>query len=102
MDACVICKEDIDNPAENVKLGEKGSIGINKASEERHDEIRTVAGQHVHQNCRRLYVNKYQIDKSVRQNVSFDGSTSKDIHAPALRSKQLYKFSEHCLFCGQL
>lgn len=52
---------------ELVTLGEKGNVGINRASDERNDSIRTVTGQKVHKICLRDYCLKQNIARSQSQ-----------------------------------
>lgn len=60
MENCGICFKD-DNRESLVKLREKGSQGIAKASSERGDDLNVESGQFVHQSCRRTYTNPTEI-----------------------------------------
>lgn len=96
MDLCVFCKKDL-GTGKTIELREKGSIGVNNASSERGDSISTRAGQVVHEECRRTYVNPIVI-KSLKRK-----STSPVIPIPSksLRSEMQFNFKEDCLFCGK-
>ena len=61
------------------------------------DSISTRAGQVVHEECRRTYVNPIVI-KSLKRK-----STSPIIPIPSksLRSEMQFNFKEDCLFCGK-
>lgn len=92
---CVLCKEDLQEGDETVKLREKGSIGVNLASSKRGDDIKVQPGDVVHINCRRRYCNPKVLSMVAK---------TRDIpeEKRTLRSKhQEFIFSEHCLFCGQ-
>ncbi|CAC5403501.1 unnamed protein product [Mytilus coruscus] len=97
MEKCIICLKD-DNISSLVKLREKGSQGINKASRERKDQILASAGQFVHQECRKLYTNPTEITKSKRQQNILKESVT---NIPNLRSKSHFSYKDNCLFCGK-
>lgn len=48
IEKCAICHEDPCNSISLIKIGEKGSEGILKASGERGDNLEIQTGQHVH------------------------------------------------------
>ena len=50
---CVICRENISDGQEKVKLTQKGCDGIHGASVSRGESLNIVPGQIVHKNCRR-------------------------------------------------
>lgn len=72
MDLCVFCKKDL-GTGKTIELREKGSIGVNNASSERGDSISTRAGQVVHEECRRTYVNPIVI-KSLKIKINITGN----------------------------
>ncbi|KAK6172759.1 hypothetical protein SNE40_016355 [Patella caerulea] len=80
-----------------VVLREKGSDGINNASELRKDSIHTSAGQTVHQICRQEYCNKNIIIRDLKRKNEDAPTTGLN-----LRSRESpFRFSEHCIFCGR-
>ena len=93
--SCVFCNEPTNNDNPSVTLRDKGSQTTNAASDQRRDSIRTVPGQVVHQECRRVYCNPIKIAQSTR-----------DTHRPAgpsvsFRSAEdAFDFKADCLFCG--
>lgn len=91
MEACPICKEELNNGQPTVRLREKGSEAINKASANRGDSIETVTGQTVHTNCRRDYV--HQRNSVVKEPIASSSSNR------ALRSVESFDFKHNCLFC---
>jgi 5'-3' exonuclease len=96
MDLCVFCNEDL-GTGKTIELREKGSIGINNASSERGDSISTRAGQVVHEECRRIYVNPIVIKSLKRKSTS----PVIPISSKLLRSEKQFNFKEDCLFCGK-
>ena len=84
---CVICKRSLkEGNLPVVKLGEKGSSGVNRASVERNDPtVCTVPGQQVHQDCRRIYCNPIKIAQSQKQGSMNPAETST---RPVLRSEE--------------
>ncbi|CAG2201846.1 unnamed protein product [Mytilus edulis] len=92
MEKCIICLKD-DDTSSLVKLREKGSQGINKASREREGQILASAGQFVHQECRKSYTNPTEITKTKRQQNILQES-----NIPTLRSKSNFSHKDHCLF----
>ena len=66
-----ICKLPIGTSLKAV-LGEKGSISINKASEERGDSIHCTPGKQIHQECRKKYCKPDQVSKDFRQKSAQD------------------------------
>lgn len=97
MDNCIFCKKPLENGASTVKLGKKGCDTINKINSDRQQEISTVPGLTVHNDCRRDYINP----KSTRwKSGDVDQetcSTERDLRS----SKPLFRLKENCLFCGQ-
>lgn len=95
---CVICKKQLEKD-EFVNLGEKGSAGINKASEERGDTIITVAGQRVHKICRRDYCLAQNILGSKRQ--ATQPGEVQSIRRPLERkAESSFSFKTDCFYCG--
>lgn len=95
MKKCCICDKPISEGEETVTLRSKGSEGVNRASIERGSDLRTVAGDEVHVECRRIFCKPDSIahDKA---------STSETLETgPGLRSAKKFNFQEHCLYCGQ-
>lgn len=71
---CIICKKSLNGEGDVVTLKEKGSEGINRASAERVDNITTVPGQQVHQNCRQEYCRPSSINRA-KKSVSDETTT---------------------------
>ena len=95
-DVCVICnKECKRNSPCVVTIGEKGSKGINFASEKRNDNIQTVPGQKVQNECRLSYC--------LPQNVA-RAQKEQDEEPPAPRSSLMrsseksFTFKNDCLY----
>ena len=91
-----ICREDISNGQEKIKLTQKGCDGIHGASASRGELLNIVPGQIVQINCRRTYCNKNVIAREARKKES----TTDTINTPrSLRScTEKFEFQEHCLF----
>ena len=90
---CAICSQPI-GTLPKVTLGEKKSLTINKASEERNETVLCVPGQVVHQECRRKYY------KSCHNSQATEVQPHEDmIENIALRSTQRkFNFSTDCFF----
>ena len=93
-DVCLICKIETNDGSKIVQLTEKGSIGMNKASKERGDEIVTKSGHTIHEKCRRTNINPIVI-KGLKRKPSEPVNEQ-----PLLRSEQKFDFKENCFFCG--
>ena len=98
MNTCIICNK-YDTSDQLVKITEKGSHGVNKASRERGETLQAAAGDYVHKECRRIYTNPNVI-KSDKEKTCMDECRNRE--TPTLRSKNQFRFDEHCLFCGQV
>ena len=81
MDQCSICNEQKDESS--ATLTTKESDSINKASESRGLQLRTVPGQKVHTECRKVHCSQSSID-------AFNRKRKKTVHRTHLTS------------CGQL
>jgi hypothetical protein len=93
-DVCIICNTETNDGSKIVQLTEKGSIGMNKASKERGDDIVTKSGHTVHEKCRCTYINPIVIKGPKRK-------PSEPVNEqPLLRSEKQFDFKEDCLFCG--
>ena len=82
---CAICKSSIGTGVPSSTLTAKGSSTINQASDARKDSIRTMPGEVVHQECRRIYCHPFQIAKDTNQEELMP-STSEG--RPVLRSSE--------------
>ena len=93
MEKCCLCNEWCADNQLTVLLRKKGSDSINYASVERGKSLVTQAGDRVHVSCRLDYIKPRNIarDKSSQQQEPVMRS---------LRSKQIFNFQVHCLFCG--
>lgn len=78
-------------------LKEKGSEGINRASVERVDNITTVPGQQVHQNCRREYCRPSSINRA-KKSVSDETTSSR--RSLTRKAEQCFSFKTDCFFWG--
>jgi predicted secreted protein len=95
---CVTCKKQLEKD-EFVTLGEKGSAGIDIASEERGDTIKTVAGQKVHKICRRDYCLAQNILRSKRQ-TTVQGATQNIRRSLERKEESSFSFKTDCFYCG--
>lgn len=99
VDNCVICGQPlaIDGPP-TVTLGEKGSAGVNDASEQRNDSIQTVRGQRVHIDCRSRYINPNYITQAIKDDKQTPGtSTGHTLRRPV---EQSFNYRSDCFLCG--
>ena len=94
---CIICKKSLNGEGDVVTLKEKGSEGINRASAERVDNITTVPGQQVHQNCRREYCRPSSINRA-KKSVSDETTSSR--RSLTRKGEQCFSFKTDCFFCG--
>ena len=96
---CPLCGGNVSEGSEDtVVLREKGSAGINKASQERKDSIIVKSGDTVHKTCRNTYTNKHLIAKHLKKNEQPEESNTS---SHSLRStEQTFHIRQHCLFCG--
>ena len=100
MNCCVLCDDNLDDGKPTVKLRQKGSDSINKASRLRGTDIETQEGQTVHVECRRTFINPNSIDASRRK--STNGIQEKQPQKRDLRSlDSQFDFQRDCIFCGQ-
>ena len=80
-----------------VAIREKGSEGINRASQERNDDIVTVPGQKVNKKCRQEYCKPQNIERA-KEPIAASGSQSR---RPSVRSiESLFSFQTDCFYCG--
>ncbi|KAK3097968.1 hypothetical protein FSP39_014885 [Pinctada imbricata] len=96
MDSCIICGGT--EAGCLLKLREKGSRGINIASKKRRDTLNAIPGQSVHLDCRKNYTNPILINKYLKD--SLNNGQPDDTSVKLLRSKDVFSFPDHCLFCG--
>ena len=96
---CAICNEDVFDKKNTVVLGEKGSVGVNKASDERGDNIKVKSGDIIHTKCRRLYTNKIQIAMYLKK-AQFGAAETVNLPHNLRSAEPSFNFKEHCLFCG--
>jgi len=100
-DICAICKKEFQGgEGEVVMLREKGSEGINRASEERNDSIRTVAGQQVHKTCRRNYCLQQNILRSKIQDSQQSETSNSSRRSLVRKAESCFSFSTDCFYCG--
>ena len=80
-----------------VAIREKGSEGINRASQERNDDIVTVPGQKVHKKCRQEYCKPQNIERAKEPNAA----SSSQKRRPSVQSvESLFSFQTDCFYCG--
>ena len=94
-DNCPLCKEKMEIKA-HIGIVQKGANGINKASEQRGDDIVVEAGDRVHEKCRKVYTNPKEIERFLnKKKAPFKDKkrTTRD-HTGTFDSKT------DCLFCG--
>ncbi|KAK3104475.1 hypothetical protein FSP39_002870 [Pinctada imbricata] len=96
MDSCIICGGT--EAGGLLKLREKGSRGINIASKKRRDTLNAIPGQSVHLDRRKNYTNPILINKYLKD--SLNNGQPDDTSVKLLRSKDVFSFPDHCLFCG--
>ena len=75
-----------------VQITEKGADGVNNVCEKRELELRVLAGQKIHVDCRRVFCKRVSMNKNQAEIIQTDQRP--------LRSKiTAFNFKEHCLFC---
>lgn len=63
--SCILCNESAEGLKNKlIKLTDKGSRGIRKASKERGESVDAKEGDYVHEKCRRDYCLKQNIDRA--------------------------------------
>lgn len=93
MDNCIFCKKPLENGTSTVKLKKEECDTINKISSDRQQEISTVPGLTVHNDCRRDYINPKSTrwkGGDVDQDICY---TERDLRS----SKPLFRIKENCL-----
>lgn len=95
---CVLCNKPGKSGSKDiVAIREKGSEGINRASQERNDDIVTVPGQKVHKKCRQEYCKRQNIERAKEPNAA----SSSQNRRPSVRSvESLFSFQTDCFYCG--
>lgn len=95
---CPICSELINPSDDHATLTAKGCDSINRASESRGIDLRTVPGQKVHNRCRKTHCSQHSIDAFNRTKTK-KGSSGETVHR--LRSTETsFDYRTQCLFCG--
>ena len=100
MAACVLCGQALESGGKTVVPTARGRDTINKASEERGDTVFVSEGQSVHEDCRRNYTNKYNIQSYLRKKRNATDSAA-CITQSLQSQKQCFDFEKCCLFCSQ-
>ena len=95
MDLCCLCKKVITSERKGVELTSKGSDGVNRASVQRNNDLKTIPGDKVHVDCRREYIKVQNITRETAP------SQPKIVKKHELRSQQAFDFRNHCLYCGR-
>ena len=99
-DVCPLCKKGIDVNDNASKLTAKGITSLQNANEMRKDEpILFITGQMIHNECRRIYIHKREINKHLE--------TKQGTEAPipsssfSLRSTVVpFSFKKDCFLCS--
>ncbi len=91
--SCPICQEALVDSLDVVVIRQKGADGINSASVQRGDNIVVAAGEKVHSECRKRYINPKDIK-------GHQGKRSDPVKRSARRSSGLFNSQTDCLFCG--
>ena len=96
--SCILCNESAEGLKNKlIKLTDKGSRGIRKASKERGESVDAKEGDYVHEKCRRDYCLKQNIDRAKRQSLS----ATPVIPRPLVRAvESTFRFDRNCFFCG--
>ena len=95
MEDCVFCSKPLSD-LPTVKLRDKGSETINRASDERQANIHVVPGQEVHVNCRRDFIHKRN-----NTNTNTDNDNHNSATKCSTRSSGVFDFKHKCIFCSQ-
>lgn len=96
-ESCIICGKGFDKENVKVTLGERGSSGINKSSDQLGEDIHAELGDFVHKQCRVVYTNKNVIASKLQK-----GKHASTPKKRPLRSCTSSADSPTCLFCGQV
>ena len=97
-DVCVICNKQCQKDCPDViTIGKKGSEGINLASVKRADNIKTVSGQKVHKECRRLYCLPQDVERAQKEQNEQPPARRSSLVRSAEKS---FTFKSDCLYCG--
>lgn len=97
---CVICQTPItEGSTDIVTLGEKGSDGINRASQERNDTILTAPGQQVHKICRRDYCKPQNIQRALKESQGETSSPQKK-RSLTRSAESSFSFQTDCFYCA--
>lgn len=95
---CVICKRPLVGKGKVVKIREKGSEGINRASTERNDAIKTVPGQQVHQKCWRDHCLPSNIARVNNFAETTSSETNSNRRSLTRQAEQSFSFKTDCFF----
>jgi hypothetical protein len=92
---CVFCNKELNNGQPTVKIRDKGCDTINEISSSLNNNLRVVAGQIVHTDCRRDFCRHKELRRTDHSNAYFSEEYRH------LRSKGGFDFQKHCFFCGK-
>ena len=81
-----------------MKMRQKGSDSINKASKARGSNIATQVGQSVHIHCRKAFIDPKRILCDQKREKVQDSPSSCTLRSETPE----FEYKEHCLFCGQV
>ena len=95
--SCILCNESVEGLKNKlIKLTDKGSRGIRKASKERGESV-DAKGDYVHEKCRRDYCLKQNIDRTKRQSLSATPVIPRPLVCAV---ESTFRFDRNCFFCG--
>ena len=100
-DVCCICGKVSDSEDKQVKLTSRGADGVNRASEGRGKPLVVSAGQHLHEQCRKRYCSRKEIDQDVGNAKRKSEEPQIAIQTPSRRSQYYFDYRDHCFLCGQ-
>ena len=97
-DICPICKGQFEDGDNVTQIRQKGADGINVASSQRGDTISVTTGSKVHENCRKIYTNRIDIDLSLKRKQGGEPSITTDRITRI--SDGSFNSKTDCFFCG--
>ena len=93
---CPLCERELGSSEDYVKIGEKGAVGINKASTERGQNVNVMAGRGIHKSCRMKYVNK----KDIQGYNTINPNSQTTAKRSARISTGMFESKTDCFVCG--
>ena len=93
---CPLCERELGSSEDYVKIGEKGAVGINKASTEIGRNVNVMSGRGMHESCRMKYVNKKDIQRYNTSNLNSQTTAKRSTRI----STGMFDSKTDCFFCG--